>query len=322
MSQTVAPPPDKNANSRLIRGAIWVAIGALIASAVVCVVWLLIDDQDGLIGRAFLTILLLACFAGIAIVEAGLATKRPDWLAVTSMVTWIVALVVGMVKIWLPDERYFGEGMSRFFQLLLVVGILQLGLLHVRIYTPAYRRYVTTFTTIVYFATLGLLALLAGLLVFYLTFPDSFDYEEMYWKVVLAVAILCFLGTALVPLLNVLFAPKKERRVSAAPAAASWPAYADGVTPLPALPDGSPDWNAYYTGFPSTPPQAVASPQQQAAFPVAASYVPEQPVAVPPASPVLAAPSEAEVPLPPAPEASVTSAAPGAFPPPPPAPPL
>ena len=50
--------------SLLIRGAIWIAIGALIAAALVCVVWVLIGDQDGLIGRAFLTILLLAGFAG------------------------------------------------------------------------------------------------------------------------------------------------------------------------------------------------------------------------------------------------------------------
>lgn len=67
--------------SLLIRGAIWIAIGALVAAALVCVVWVLIGDQDGLIGRAFLTILLLAGFAGIAIAEASLArTGRTGWL--------------------------------------------------------------------------------------------------------------------------------------------------------------------------------------------------------------------------------------------------
>ncbi len=277
MSQSAVPPPEKATNSRLIRGAIWVAIGALIASAVVCVVWLLVDDQDGLIGRAFLTILLLAAFAGIAILEAGLAAKRPDWLAVASMVTWIVALIVGMVKIWLPENGFFGEGTLRFFQLLLVVGVLQLGLLHVRIYTPAYRRYITTFTTIVYYGTLALLAFLAGLLVFYLTFPRSFRYDELYWKVILSVAILCFLGTALIPLLNVLFAPKKTRAPLVAATPQAWPAYADGVTPLPALPDGSPDWNAYYTGYPSVPQQATFTPQVPS---------PAAPAAFPPPPPV------------------------------------
>ena len=76
-------PIEKKNMSLLIRGAIWIAIGALIAAALVCVVWVLVGDQDGLIGRAFLTILLLAAFAGIAILEAGLAPNRPDWLALS-----------------------------------------------------------------------------------------------------------------------------------------------------------------------------------------------------------------------------------------------
>ena len=76
MSNTVAPEKSGPNTSLLIRGAIWIAIGALIAAALVCVVWVLLGDQQGLIGRAFLTIVLLAGFAGIAILEAGLARNR------------------------------------------------------------------------------------------------------------------------------------------------------------------------------------------------------------------------------------------------------
>ena len=43
-----------------------------------------------------------------------------------------------------------------------------------------------------------------------------------------------------------------------------WPVYADGVTPLPILPDGSPDWNAYYTGYPTA--------QQAPAYPAGVSW--------------------------------------------------
>lgn len=271
------PQTDGKNMSLLIRGAIWIAIGALVAAALVCVVWVLIGDQDGLIGRAFLTILLLAGFAGIAILEAGLAPNRPDWLALSSMVTWIIALLVGAVKIWLPeDDQYFG-GAERFFQLLLVVGVLQLALLHVRLFTPAARRHVTAFTRVIYIATLVFLVALVGMLVFFLTFPHTFDFGELYWRIVVALTILAAVGTTLIPLLNALFAPKKAR-----PAAVqSWPTYADGATPLPALPDGSPDWNAFYTGHPSAPqPQALAAPAQ---FPVApfpaqgAAAVPQAP---------------------------------------------
>lgn len=279
--------------SLLIRGAIWIAIGALIAAALVCVVWVLIGDQDGLIGRAFLTILLLAGFAGIAILEAGLAPRRPDWLALASMITWIVALIAGAIKIWLPEElgEYTG-GVGRFFMLLLIVGVLQLGLLHVRLFTPAAQRYVTTFTRVIYYVTIAMLVLLVAMLVIYLTLPDTFTYGDLYWRIVVALAILTAVGTTLIPLLNALFAPKKRNEPAAAPYAVAaigapagqqqWPVYADGVTPLPILPDGSPDWNAYYTGYPTA--QQVPAYQQapaEQAWPEQTPAVPEQAPAVP-----------------------------------------
>jgi hypothetical protein len=310
---------EKKNMSLLIRGAIWIAIGALIAAALVCVVWVLIGDQDGLIGRAFLTILLLAAFAGIAILEAGLAPNRPDWLALASMVTWIVALLVGAVKIWLPEEDGYFTGAERFFQLLLVIGILQLALLHVRLFTPAAQRHVTTFTRIIYIATLVFLGGLVAMLIFFLAFPNSFDYGELYWRIVVALTILAAVGTTLIPLLNALFAPKKPQRQTAhaVASAPAWPTYADGVTPLPPLPDGSPDWNAYYTGYPSVAPQQHALGQAPAVpFPVS----PE------PAPPQYAQPGPPQY-APPAPQGPVADqpaapqqSAPPAFPPPPPAP--
>ena len=313
MSEVSTQSKGKTNASLMIRGAIWIAIGALIAAALVCVVWVLIGDQDGIIGRAFLTILLLAAFAGIAILEAGLAPKRPDWLALASMITWIVALLVGAVKIWLPEEpgEYAG-GITRFFQLVLVVGILQLALLHVRLFTPAAKRYVTTFTTIIYYATIGVLVLLVAMLVIYLTLPDTFHYADLYWRIVVALAILAAVGTTLIPLLNALFAPKRPNATpaayaspsyAAAPALAAggqqqpmqqqWPTYADGVTPLPVLQDGSPDWNAYYTGYPTQQQQYSYSGQQfpevnqypvQNEYPAQTEYppaAPEAPAAAP-----------------------------------------
>lgn len=286
MSEVSTQSKGKADASLLIRGAIWIAIGALIAAALVCVVWVLVGDQDGIIGRAFLTILLLAAFAGIAILEAGLAPKRPDWLALASMITWIVALLVGAIKIWLPEEpgEYAG-GIARFFMFLLVIGVLQLALLHVRLFTPAVKRYVTTFTTVIYYVTIAVLVLLVAMLVIYLTLPDTWHYGDLYWRIVVALAILAAVGTTLIPLLNALFAPKKPQRAATGyyapqayapaiaaqaqqpaqqqPAQQQWPTYVDGVTPLPVLQDGSPDWNAYYTGYPTSPQQGQHPGQDQ-----------------------------------------------------------
>lgn len=319
---TPQPQGEKKNMSLLIRGSLWIAIGALIAAALVCVVWVLIGDQDGLIGRAFLTILLLAAFAGIAILEAGLAPNRPDWLQLASMVSWIIALLVGAVKIWLPEDGFY-FGAERFFQLLLVIGILQLALVHVRLFTPAAQRHVTTFTRVIYIVTVTFLAGLVGMLVFFLAFPNTFEYGELYWRIVVALTILVAVGTTLIPLLNALFAPKKKRPVAPAPVAAStWPTYADGFTPLPALPDSSPDWNAYYTGYPTVtaPPQPALAQAPASSFPV----IPPQPVApqfVQPIAPAVT-PGEHQVPPSPGtvPPAAPQQGDPSAFPPPPPAP--
>ncbi|MBS1699645.1 MAG: hypothetical protein JST25_14730 [Actinobacteria bacterium] len=279
MANTTAAKSAPN-TSLLIRGAIWIAIGALIAAALVCVVWVLIGDQQGLIGRAFLTILLLAGFAAIAILEASLAPNREDWLSLLSMISWILALLVGAVKIWLPDDTLYFGGVERFFQLVLVVGILQLALLHVRLFRKAAARYETGFTRTIVWATFAFLAILVGMLLFYLTFPHTFHYEELYWRIVVALTILTAVGTMLIPLLNALFAPKlptaaapKAQAPAAlptyaaapqAPALQPWPTFADGRTPLPFLPDGRPDWEAYYRGVPSpgatVPGQAAAAP--------------------------------------------------------------
>ena len=327
---THRPQGEKKNMSLLIRGSLWIAIGALIAAALVCVIWVLIGDQDGLIGRAFLTILLLAAFAGIAILEAGLAPNRPDWLQLASMVSWIVALLVGAVKIWLPEDGFY-FGAERFFQLLLVIGILQLALLHVRLFTPAAQRYVTTFTRVIYIVTVTFLVGLVGMLVFFLAFPNTFHYGELYWRIVVALTILVAVGTTLIPLLNALFAPKKKTPANRAVASApSWPTYADGITPLPALPDASPDWNAYYTGYPTVAPAQQALPQAPvSAFPVVPQPVAPQPVppqsAAPqfsqPAEPAAASPGEHPVPPAPATQTPASSQeASQAFPPPPPAP--
>ncbi|WP_137843102.1 hypothetical protein [Microbacterium sp. 2FI] len=280
--------------SSLLRAAIWVAIGALIAAAIVCVIWVLVGSQNGIVGRAFLTILLLVGFAGVAILDAHLAPKRPAWFALASMASWVVALLVGAVMIWMP-ERYAWGGFSRLLQFLVIVLILQLALLHVRLYAKAFQRYVTPFTQVVAVITIALVVGLAALLIIPLVLSEYTDFPELYWRVVVAVAILAAVGTTLIPLVNVLFAPRRPRAprptgiyapqqpqgypsyaqndpYAALPAAPAdhraaeaellpWPNFADGYTPLPMLPDGSPDWNAYYTGQPTPGAHVFALPQ-------------------------------------------------------------
>lgn len=264
MSEPITSPKS----AKLLRAAIWVAIGALIAAAIVSVFWVLLGNDDGVIGKAFTTILLLACFAGVTILESSLADRRPAWLSLASMISWVVALLVGAFLIWMPTDRDY-LAFPRFFDFILIVLILQGALLHARLYISSYARHRTTFTSVVAYVTMALVGILAVMLIVPLILDEFVDFRDMYWRVVVAIAILGAVGTALVPLVNALFAPKKPRPAPA-PAAPvqAWPTYADGRTPLPVMPDGQPDWNAYYTGRPSylqgpAQPYAPGQPQPQ-----------------------------------------------------------
>ncbi|WP_315551028.1 hypothetical protein [Microbacterium aurum] len=309
--------PESN---KVLRASIWVAIGALIAAAIVCVIWVIVGDSDGIVAKAFLTIVLLAGFAGVSIMEANLAARRPAWLTLASMVSWVLLLLIGAFLIWMPTNTWYAGG-DRIFKFVLIGLIIQGALLHARLYLRAFLRHQTTFTTIVTYVTIGLVVILAVMLVLPIMTEEFVDYRPLYWRVVVALAILAAVGTALVPLVNALFAPKKPRPVNptaygAAPVL-QWPTYADGATPLPVLPDGSPDWNAYYTGQPTYP---------QAPAPAAA----QPPAAAPSAQPPASAPGPAAAPggqppasAPGAPTPAETAPQSGyqGFPPPPPLPP-
>lgn len=300
--------PESN---KVLRASIWVAIGALIAAAIVCVIWVIVGDSDGIVAKAFLTIVLLAGFAGVSIMEANLAARRPAWLTLASMVSWVLLLLIGAFLIWMPTNTWYAGG-DRIFKFVLIGLIIQGALLHARLYLRAFLRHQTTFTTIVTYVTIGLVVILAVMLVLPIMTEEFVDYRPLYWRVVVALAILAAVGTALVPLVNALFAPKKPRPVNptaygAAPVL-QWPTYADGATLLPVLPDGSPDWNAYYTGQPTYP---------QAPAPAAA----QPPAAAPSAQPPASAPGPAAAPGAPTPAETAPQSGYQGFPPPPPLPP-
>ena len=296
--------------------AIRVAIGSLIAAALLCAAWVLFGGQNGIITRALLTIVLFAAFAGVALFDARAADRRPQWYSLASMISWVVILIAGAIKIWMPWQYDTESYMSwsdnvgtRIFELLVIAVVVRLALLHTRIFLRAHERYVTTFTRTITIVTSALVWVLAVMLVLPMLLSQT-DFGDFYWRAVVAITILAALGSALIPLLNAINAPRKPQPVAMVPQyyaapqqyagqqyapqqyagqvpavdpqqyaapQPTWPTYVDGVTPLPVMPDGSPDYNAYYTGYPSYPaptgapagaPEVQAAPQTPPAPPV------------------------------------------------------
>ncbi|WP_196215812.1 hypothetical protein [Microbacterium sp. ZXX196] len=310
------PQPDRPGaagSSPILRGVMWVAIGALIASAIVCVVWVLLAPQGDVIPKAFLTILLLAGFAGAALLDASLAPGREPWLVLASMASWIVALLCGLALVWSPWDTF--RAMLWVGNFVLIVVLLQLTLVHQRLLWRAHAKYVRTFTRILAVVTTALVVALLGMALVPLALPRAFDYPDIYGRIMVSLAILGAVGTALVPLITALFAPRAASvppapaaptpvpaastaqpapapasPVSAPPAAPAaaeplpWPTYSDGATPLPMLPDGQPDFAAQATGVP-TPGAREFGPAPQAAphAPGAGAPHPAPPRPAPPA---------------------------------------
>jgi len=91
-----------------------------------------------------------------------------------------------------------------------------------------------------------------------------------------ALAILAAVGTALIPLVTAMFGPRSARPAAAAAAPTHvdgrpllpWPTYRDGVTPLPMLDNGQPDFDAQRTGVPSPGSRSFGAPAAPATHPV------------------------------------------------------
>jgi len=264
-------PTSSPQSSKILRATIWVAIGALIAAAIVCVVWVLIGDSNGIVGKAFLTILLLAGFAGVSIAESNLAPQRPTWLTLASMISWVLTLLIGAFLIWMPTTSSFGAGPERLFKFILIALIIQGALLHARLYLKSFLRHQTTFTSIVAYVTIGLVVILMVMLVLPLMTEEFVDYRPLYWRVVVALAILAAVGTALLPLVNALFAPKRPRpQFAVAPygsapyGSAPYGSAPYGAAPYGAAPHGAAP-AAHPQSAPAPAPAAMAAPAAPAA---------------------------------------------------------
>lgn len=289
---TVNPTPQESITnapqSKITRAVIWTAISALIASAVICVGWVLFGTQAGIITRAFLTVALLTGFAFATIWDVRLSENRPGWLNLVSMFGWIAILLAGAVKIWtpvavVPDDYYYysevGTYAERVWQFIGIILIIRLAVLHFGLYFKSFNRNLTTFNKITGYTTVALVAILATLLVIPLVIIESVDFPDFYWRVTIAVSILAAVGTALVPLVNALTAPKKPSLTPAfipsQPAGQlAWPTYNDGVTPLPVLPNGQPDFQAGYTGHPTYPVAQTEQPSTPVSTPFGDQAVP------------------------------------------------
>lgn len=268
-------PDDTSRIPPLLRGVMWVAIGALIAGAILCVFWVLLSPEGDVIPKAFLTILALAAFAGMSLMDAQLAPGRTSWLVLVSMMSWVLVLLCALTLIWVPADDLFVVAKVWYF--ILIVLFVQLTVLHQRIVWRAHNRHVTGFTRTLTVITSAFVVALLFMALVPLTLPTYFDYPDMYGRIMVSLAILGAVGTALIPLITAMFGPKRVAAHVEAARSLPWPTYRDGVTPLPMLLDGQPDFDALRTGVPSPGARSFGPPQPSAPHPHPSAPSPQHP---------------------------------------------
>lgn len=314
--------------SRTMTMALWLAIGMLIAAALLGGYFIIVGDQANVAGRAWMTLLLVAVFAGAVVLDANVSNGPNRWYMAASTIINAVLVAIGLMKLWngwlQPDDTADpGVWAAQIGRFLAVVVLLRLALLITQVYGLYFVvRAKTTATRVSAIVTLVFVWATALILAIPSSFPEP-DWPDWWWRAAGATSLIAVV-TMVIPLIVRAFEPKEPK--PAAPVYPPQPGYGQPGYGQPGYGQpgyGQPGYGQPgYGQPPAAPPQHPGyAPQQYPAYPPQPGY-PQQAPAAPPASPVAQppappAPPVAQPPAPPAPPAPQV-----AQPPAPPAPPV
>ncbi|RQP11711.1 MAG: hypothetical protein EAS51_04725 [Microbacteriaceae bacterium] len=292
---TATPPPDVTAaeapagRSRTATAALYLAIGALVAAAALGAYFIIAGDQANVAGRAWLTLLLVALFAGAVVLDANVGTGPNRWYLGVSTIVNVIIVAVGLMKLWngwlQPEDT--AAASVWFVQMVRVLGVivlLRLALLFMQLYGL---RFVTRGRTrlgkIMAIVTIGLVWATAIVLAIPAVFPEH-DWPDWWWRVAGATSLVAVV-TAVIPLLLRAFEPKVPKPPQ--------PVQQPGYVPAQQAPP--------YYAAPAQAPVQQQFPRQHPGQPVYPGVpVPQQPMQQPPApQPGSQPPAPAQPPVPP-----------------------
>lgn len=242
------PPAEDSgpARSRVRAAALWVTVGVLIAGAVLGGVFIILGNQSGVVGRAFLTLLLVGLFA-MAVLIDGRAPGGPNcrWYLPASTLLNVLLLVIGLIKLWngplQPGDTVSSDVWSaQTARWLGNVAIVRLALLSTQLYVPPFVvRAKMPITRLAGQLTVGLIWLTALVYLVPLSFPNLrplgvAHYAGWWWRISGATALVAAV-CVVIPLVVRAFEPK----------AAALPAGDQRPAPLPGPAQQQEAWRQY-----------------------------------------------------------------------------
>lgn len=238
MTTTEAKAP----RSRTATMSLYLTIGTLLAAAVLGGYFIVVGDQAAIAARAWLTLLLVAVFAGSVLLDAAVSHGPNRWYLPASTITNVVLVAVGLLKLWNgwlqpadTDDPFVW--VWQMFLFCYVVVLLRLALLVTQLYGLHFvTRARTQVTRITSIATLVLVWITVLILAIPAAFPEA-DWSDWWWRLAGATTLVAVVATV-IPIIVKAFEPKD----AASSTVATLPAAPAGARVMaePAAPAGSP----------------------------------------------------------------------------------
>lgn len=262
----------------------WLAIGMLVAAALLGGFFIIVGDQSNVAGRAWLTLLLVGAFAGAVLIDTAITRGKDPWYLGASTVVNVVIIAIGLLKIWngwgqpadTADEVVWSVQM---FRLLGVLLLLRAALGITQLYVPFTRRPSTPQVSRI--AGYGAIAF-GWLTALVLAIPAAFpapEYPDWWWRVAGATALIAVVLTV-IPLIIRAFQPREDVPATAQPVAYGQPAYPaqPGVAPQQGYPAPAQQPAQAPSGYPAA---QQGYPAAQQGYPAAQQGYPAAPQAYP-----------------------------------------
>lgn len=268
------------AGGRKLSTFLKVSIILLAGLTIAAISLLFIGDFEGKFERVFATFALFAIF----VLFTALDTRRElksEWYAPVALIANSYILALLLIVIWMTDYSSFGLMFEIFWKSVFVIVTTRLVIICCQLLLRTGQDLPVAVTRFAFVTSV--LAVLSGILFTAPVGVEAFDLyiPDLYWRIATALLILTALGLSITLLLRWFYGTDRrdalraaraaehaqmqqqaqaqqaqsqqaqvlpaaaplEQQAQAAPQLLPWPTFADG-TPLPAGPDGQPDFSA------------------------------------------------------------------------------
>ena len=192
--------------------SLWLAIGVLVAAALLGSVFIIAGDQAAIAGRAWLTLLIAAAFAGTVVLDASMGEGPNRWYLPVSISINAVLVLAGLLKIWggLFQPKDTGDPAvwtTQLFLFLWIVVLLRAALIVTQTYGLRFVARGKTKPTRVFAAMAVVFVWVMAVLVALPSALPAAEWVDVWWRF-LGAATLVTLVLFLIPVIVLAFEPR------------------------------------------------------------------------------------------------------------------